>query len=125
MENRRFFLAVLLIGVAVFSTMIGFLIGRNGGERGRRLKEQATSIEEIGRSQSLYEQTVYEVSHPLMEPAGWHANGAKAQPALAGGGLDFQVALHFRNIPGVVKSVHYAPSALTSSPSSTISVAWA
>ncbi len=60
MQNRRALLAALLIGIAVFSALIGLLIGRSGGERGRVMVEQAVSGSEVrfrgrGRTIRFYE----------------------------------------------------------------------
>lgn len=48
MQSRRVFLAVLLIGIALFSVLIGLVIGRSGGQRGRELMGQAISGENVG-----------------------------------------------------------------------------
>lgn len=48
MQGRRTLLAALLIGIAVFSALIGLLVGRSGGERGRELVEQSVSGSEVG-----------------------------------------------------------------------------
>ena len=60
MQSRRTLLVVLLIGIAVFSALIGLFIGRSGGERGRAMVEQTVSGSEVrfrgrGRTIRFYE----------------------------------------------------------------------
>lgn len=47
MQSRRGFMAILLVAIAVFSALIGLVIGRSGGERGRQLMEETVSGEEV------------------------------------------------------------------------------
>lgn len=60
MQSRRTLLATLLIGIAVFSALIGLFIGRSGGARGRTMVEQTISGSEVrfggrGRTIRFYE----------------------------------------------------------------------
>jgi hypothetical protein len=48
MKRREVLFALLLIGVAVLSGLVGLAIGRNGGAHGRQLMQEAISGEDIG-----------------------------------------------------------------------------
>ncbi len=56
MQSRRTLLAVLLVGIALLSALIGLAIGRSGGSRGRQLIEQSISGTEVrfgGRNRTV------------------------------------------------------------------------